>query len=236
VLAQAGVASRREAEQLMLAGRVWVDGAPATTLGMRVDPARARIEVDGRRVHVRDDNAYVVLNKPAGYVTTMRDPQGRPTVMDLLGTAAPKGIRVFPVGRLDADTQGLLILTSDGELTHRLAHPRHEVPKTYLAEVRGDVPDAAARRLVRGVELEDGLAQARSAKVRTRGKGKTQVEIVMTEGRKREVRRMLVAVGFPVTRLVRVAFGPVRLGGLKVGTARRLTPDEVGELHKLVGL
>lgn len=221
---------------MMLAGRVWVDGAPATTLGMRVDPARARIEVDGRRVHVRDDDAYLVLNKPEGYVTTMRDPQGRATVMDLVSGAVPKGIRVFPVGRLDADTQGLLLLTSNGELAHRLAHPRHEVTKTYLAEVRGDVPDAAARRLVSGVRLDDGPARARSARLRTRGRGKTQVEIVMTEGRKREVRRMLAEVGFPVTRLVRVAFGPVKLGGLKSGTARRLTPEEVGELHALVGL
>jgi 23S rRNA pseudouridine2605 synthase len=236
VLSAAGVASRRRAEELMRAGRVTVDGRPATTLGMRVDPERARIEVDGRRVEVRPDRVTLALNKPAGVVTTARDPQGRPTVLDLVAGAVPPGVRVFPVGRLDADTQGLLLLTNDGELAHRLAHPRYQVPRAYLAEVRGLAPDAVCRRLERGVLVDDGPARARRARIVARGRDRTQIELVMTEGRKREVRRMLDAVGFPVTRLVRTAVGPVRLGRLRAGQARRLTPVEEGELRRLVGL
>ncbi len=216
----------------MREGRVWVDGRPATELGMRVDPACARIEVDGRRVNVRSDRDYLLLNKPAGYVTTARDPQGRPTVMDLVRSKA----RVYPVGRLDADTQGLLLLTNDGELAHRLTHPRFEVRRVYLAEVRGAVSAGAIRTLTAGVRLEDGLARAVSARIIRRGKARTQVELVLTEGRKREVRRMLEAVGFPVISLVRTRFGPVDVKGLKAGATRVLTPQEVGELHKLVGL
>jgi len=216
----------------MRAGRVWVDGRPATELGMRVDASTARIEVDGRRVNVRANHEYLLLNKPAGYVTTAADPQGRPTVMDLVGTRA----RVYPVGRLDADTQGLLLLTNDGELTHRLTHPRYQVPRTYLAEVRGPVSAEACKRLVDGVRLDDGPARAVSANVVRRGKTRTQVELVLTEGRKREVRRMLEAIGYPVTKLVRTRFGPVDLRGVKAGTTRRLAPHEVGELHRIVGL
>ena len=216
----------------MLAGRVWVDGRPATTLGMRVDPETSQIEVDGQRVHIRTDHEYVLLNKPAGVVTTVADPQGRQTVIDLVRSDR----RLYPVGRLDADTQGLLLMTDDGELTHRLSHPRYEIPRTYLAEVKGLVPPAAIRRLATGVRLEDGPARAKSAKI-VRGAGsRTQVELVLTEGRKREVRRMLEAVGFPVLNLVRTRFGPLSLKDLKVGRTRKLTPQEVGELHKLVGL
>src|SRR5207247_7054257 len=186
VLAHAGIASRRAAEDLMRAGRVWVDGRPATELGMRVDATRARIEVDGQRVNVHPDREYVLLNKPAGYVTTSSDPQGRPTVMDLVRART----RLYPIGRLDADTQGLLLLTNDGELTHRLTHPRYQVPKTYLAEVEGTVPEESSRKLVEGVRLDDGTARAVSARVVGRTKGRTHVELVLTEGRKREVRRM----------------------------------------------
>ena len=217
---------------MMREGRVWVDGRPATELGMRVDPQRARIEVDGRRVNVRADRDYLLLNKPAGYVTTVTDPQGRPTVMDLVRSKT----RVYPVGRLDADTQGLLLLTNDGELAHRLTHPRYEVRRTYLAEVRGAMSAGAIRTLTTGVRLEDGLAKAASASIIRRGRARTQVELVLTEGRKREVRRMLEAVGFPVISLVRTRFGPVDVKGLKAGATRTLTPQEVGELHKLVGL
>jgi 23S rRNA pseudouridine2605 synthase len=232
VLAHAGVASRRAAEEMMREGRVWVDGRPATELGMRVDPSRARIEVDGRRVHVRADRDYFLLNKPAGYVTTAKDPQGRPTVMDLVRSKT----RVYPVGRLDADTQGLLLLTNDGELAHRLTHPRFEVRRAYLAEVRGAMSAGAIKTLMTGVRLEDGLAKAVDARIIRRGKARTQVELVLTEGRKREVRRLLEAVGFPVISLVRTRFGPVDVKGLKAGSTRPLTPQEVGELHKLVGL
>jgi 23S rRNA pseudouridine2605 synthase len=216
----------------MRAGRVWVNGRAATELGMRVDPTSARIEVDGRRVNVRADRVYVMLNKPSGYVTTATDPQGRPTVMDLV----EERTRIYPVGRLDADTQGLLLLTNDGELAHRLAHPRWQVPKTYLAEVRGPMSPAAVRRLTEGVRLEDGVGKAAAAKVIGRSKSRTQVELVMTEGRKREVRRMLEEVGNPVVKLVRTRFGPMEVRGLKSGKTRALTPHEVGELHRLVGL
>jgi len=232
VLAHAGIASRRAAEDLMRSGRVWVDGKPATELGMRVDPMRARIEVDGARVHVRGDREYILLNKPAGYVTTVVDPQKRPTVMDLVTTRT----RVFPVGRLDADTQGLLLLTNDGELAHRLAHPRYRVEKVYLAEVRGPLSAEGCRRLTEGVRLDDGPARAAAARVVGRGKSRTQVEVTMTEGRKREVRRMLEEIGHPVIKLVRTRFGPVDVRGLKAGATRALTSHEVGELHRLVGL
>ena len=216
----------------MLAGRVWVDGRPATTLGMRVDPLRSQIEVDGQRVHVSTDHEYILLNKPSGVVTTMSDPQGRPTVMDLIRSDR----RVYPVGRLDSDTQGVLLLTDDGELTHRMSHPRYEIPRTYLVEVRGLVPDAAVRRLVAGVRLEDGPARAKTAKVIRSASSRTQLELVLTEGRKREVRRMLESIGFPAVKLVRTRFGPLTLRGLKAGKTRLLTPQEVGELHKIVGL
>lgn len=232
MLAHAGVASRRAAEQMMLAGRVWVDGRPATTLGMRVDPQTSRIEVDGLRVHVSGEHEYLLLNKPSGVVTTVRDPQGRQTVMDLIRSDR----RVYPVGRLDAETQGVLLLTDDGELTHRLSHPRYQIPRTYVAEVRGVVPPAAVRRLVDGVRLDDGPARAKSAKVIRNAGSRTQLELVLTDGRKREVRRMLEAVGFPVINLVRTRFGPLTLRGLKAGKTRALTPEEVGELHKIVGL
>jgi 23S rRNA pseudouridine2605 synthase len=232
VLARAGIASRRASEDLMRSGRVWVDGKPATELGLRVDPARARIEVDGARVHVRGDREYILLNKPAGYVTTVIDPQKRPTVIDLVKTRT----RVFPIGRLDADTQGLLLLTNDGELAHRLAHPRYRVEKVYLAEVRGPLSAEGCRRLTEGVRLDDGPARAAEARVVGRGKSRTQVEVTMTEGRKREVRRMLEEIGHPVIKLVRTRFGPVDVRGLKAGDTRDLTPHEVGELHRLVGL
>ena len=232
MLAHAGVASRRAAEQMMLAGRVWVDGRPATTLGMRVDPARSKIEVDGRRVHLSTDHEYLLLNKPAGYVTTVSDLQGRPTVMEL----ARSKRRLYPVGRLDLQTQGLLLLTDDGDLAHRLMHPRFEIRRTYLAEVEGVVPPAACRRMEEGVRLEDGMAKATSARIIRRAQSRTQLELVLTEGRKREVRRMLEAVGFKTAKLVRTRFGPLSVRGLKVGATRPLTPEEIGELYRIVGL
>lgn len=216
----------------MTAGRVWVDGRPATTLGMRVDPTRSKIEVDGGRIHLSPDHEYVLLNKPIDVVTTASDPQGRQTVLDLVRTKR----RLYPVGRLDADTRGVLLLTDDGELTHRLTHPRFEVPRTYVAEVTGEVPRAAVRRLVSGVRLDDGTARAQAARVVGKTRSRTQVELVLTEGRNREVRRMLEAIGFPVLKLVRTRFGSLTLRDLKVGAVRRLTPAEVGELYQLVGL
>jgi 23S rRNA pseudouridine2605 synthase len=232
VLSHAGVASRRAAEELMRGGRVWVNGRPATELGMRVDARTAKIEVDGRRVNVRGDRVYLILNKPAGYVTTASDPQRRPTVMDLVTSRE----RVYPVGRLDADTQGLLILTNDGELAHRLSHPRYRVPRTYLAEVLGSVAPETCTRLVDGVRLDDGPARATSARIVAKSRGRSQVELVLGEGRKREVRRMLEALGHPVSKLVRTRFGPIDVRGLRAGATRALTPAEVGDLHRLVGL
>lgn len=232
VLAAAGVASRRAGEELIAAGRVAVDGRIVTELGTRVDPTRVRIEVNGVRVSVHPDHEYMVLNKPPEVITTARDPQGRRTVIDI----ARSRRRLFPVGRLDADTTGVLLLTDDGDLAHRLAHPRYRIPKVYLAEVRGAVADETGRKLERGVALDDGPARAVAARVRGRGRRSSQLEVTMTEGRKREVRRMLEAVGHPVVSLSRVSFGPIKLSGLKLGATRPLTPAEVGELYRLVGL
>ena len=232
VLSAAGVASRRVAEDLIVEGRVAINGKIVTTLGVRVNAVTDRIEVDGSRVATDPGKFYVLLNKPAGVVTTTSDERGRPTVIDLVSSP----VRVYPVGRLDADTQGVLLLTNDGELAHRLAHPRFGVERIYRAEVVGTIPQPAVDRLVRGVPLEDGVAKALRARIVTGGKTKSQVEIVMGEGRKREVRRMLEAVGHPVIRLVRRSFGPIRLGDLKVGATRPLTQSEVGALHQLVDL
>lgn len=231
-MAAAGVASRRAAEELIAAGRVRVDGAVVRTQGTRVDPARARIEVDGERINVSTRYEYVLLNKPAGVVSTVNDPQGRRTVLDLAGARQ----RVYPVGRLDAETTGLLLLTNHGELAHRLAHPRYQVPRVYLAEVRGAITKDAERNLVKGVRLEDGWARAKAVRVRTRAPGRSQVEVTMTEGRKHEVRRMFEAVEFPVIRLARTGFGPLRLRGLPAGATRRLSAEEVGRLLETVGI
>lgn len=231
VLAAAGIASRRASEELIAAGRVKIDGAVVTTLGTRVDPTRARIEVDGKRVAVDPRRRYLAMNKPPGYITTAKDEHGRPTVIDLVGAKE----RLFPVGRLDADTTGLLLLTNDGPLANRLAHPRYQIEKTYIAEVDGRVAPDVIKRLVEGVYLEDGPARAKRARVRTASGQRAQIEITMTEGRKREVRRMLAAVGYPVRRLVRVSFGPIKLGNLAQGRTRSLSPQEVGELQRLVG-
>ena len=232
VLAAAGIASRRRAEMLIDEGRVTVDGAIVREQGMRVDPRRARIEVDGERISVHPDHEYVLLNKPAGVLTTASDPQGRKTVFQFVRTKR----RLFSVGRLDAETTGLLLLTTDGELAQRLAHPRYEVPRTYLAEVRGAVEPRALRRLLEGVPLEDGVARATRAKIVRASRGKTHLELTLTEGRKHEVRRMLEGISHPVISLARIRFGPLKLRDLPLGATRRLTPAEVGEMLAAVGL
>jgi 23S rRNA pseudouridine2605 synthase len=224
-LARAGLGSRRACEDLVRQGRVRIDGRVAE-LGDRVEPARSRVEVDGIRVPLDPAIRYYALNKPRGVVTTARDPQRRPDIRGFL----PSGERVFPVGRLDRDTEGLLILTNDGELANRLMHPRYGVEKEYLAEVDGPVGERALARLVRGVPLEDGPARARSARAVARTGGRTAVRLVMAEGRKREVRRMLAALGLTVRRLVRVRVGPVRLDRLGPGEVRALEPGEVRAL------
>jgi 23S rRNA pseudouridine2605 synthase len=233
LLAQSGVASRRSCEELMLAGRVEVDGEVVTRLGTKVDPARAVIRVDGRRLPPQSPHVYLVLNKPRGVVSTMSDPQGRRSLGDLV---ADRAERLFHVGRLDTDTEGLLLLTNDGELAHRLSHPSYEVVKVYLAEVQGPVARDVGKRLKAGVELEDGVAHADAFRVVTTSGGRYLVEVSLHEGRKHIVRLMLEAVGHPVSRLVRTDVGPISIGNLKPGKHRRLSQQEVGALFAAVGL
>jgi 23S rRNA pseudouridine2605 synthase len=229
ILARAGYGSRRACEELIVEGRVTLNGAPAT-LGDRADPVEDEVRVDGLEVNLDPNVRYYALHKPPGVVTTMRDPQGRPDIRDFL----PEGPRVFPVGRLDRDTEGLLLLTNDGDLANALTHPRFGVEKEYLAEVEGVPTPKHIGQLRRGVGLEDGDALAKSARVAGRSGDRGAVRLVMTEGRKREVRRLLAAVGLPVTRLVRVRVGPIRLGGLPPGERRELTHDEVVALRRVV--
>jgi 23S rRNA pseudouridine2605 synthase len=230
-LARAGFGSRRACEDLIRDGRVTVDDRTAT-LGDKVDPATARVLVDGHRVSADPSMHYLALHKPAGVTTTMRDPHASSDLRGLL----PDGARVFPVGRLDRETEGLLLLTNDGELANRLMHPRHGVEKEYLAEVDGRPTEQVLARLRRGVPLDDGPARAISARAVGRSGERGAVRLVLAEGRKREVRRMLDAVGLPVRRLVRLRVGTVTLGRLKAGEVRDLTPEEVRELYRVAGL
>ena len=229
ILARAGYGSRRACEELIVEGRVTLNGSMAT-LGDRADPVEDEVRVDGLEVNLDPNVKYYALHKPPGVVTTMRDPQGRPDIRGFL----PEGPRVFPVGRLDRDTEGLLLLTNDGDLANALTHPRFGVEKEYLAEVEGVPTPRHMGQLRRGVELEDGDARAKSARVAGRSGDRGAVRLVMTEGRKREVRRLLAAVGLSVTRLVRVRVGPIRLEGLPPGERRELTHDEVVALRRVV--
>jgi 23S rRNA pseudouridine2605 synthase len=230
-LAQAGFGSRRAAEQVVLAGRVEINGEVVLDLGRRVDPERDRLSVDGIRVVLDTRRRYWLLNKPAGVVTTASDERGRPTVIELV----PDNPRVYPVGRLDLETEGLLLLTNDGDLAHRLMHPSYGVHKRYLAEVE-QLPPGTVARLTRGVRLEDGPARAERARIVGRSGRRQMLEIDMVEGRNREVRRLLDAVGAPVRRLVRTSLGPLRLTGLAPGEHRPLTPEELRKVYKAVGL
>jgi 23S rRNA pseudouridine2605 synthase len=223
VLAQAGLGSRRTCEELIADGRVTVDGQEAL-LGDRVDPETSVVEVDGVPIGIRPGTVYYLLNKPSGVVTTADDPQGRPVVVDLV----PAEPRVFPVGRLDLDTEGLLLLTNDGDLTHRLTHPSFGVEKEYLAEVDGEPGRGALRRLREGVELDDGVTAPATVGV----VGTSLLRIVIHEGRNRQVRRMGEAVGHPVRRLVRTRIGPVTDRTLKPGEWRELTQAEVRALER----
>lgn len=229
VLAAAGVGSRRVCEGLIAAGRVSVDGRVVTELGRRVDPATAVVSVDGNRIKTRDDLVYLALNKPRGVLSAMSDVRGRRTVADLV---ADRPERLFHVGRLDADSEGLLLLTTDGDLAHRLMHPAFGVAKTYLATVPGPVRRDVGRRLRAGVDLEDGPARVDGFRVVQISGDRAIVEVVLHEGRKHIVRRLLDAVGHPVERLVRTAIGPVRLGGQKAGTVRELTAAELAALYR----
>jgi len=230
LLARAGYGSRRSAEDLIVEGRVTLNGIVAT-LGDRADPAEDEVRVDGLELNLDPNVKYYAFHKPAGVVTTMSDPQGR---RDIRAFVPQDGPRVFPVGRLDRDTEGLLLLTNDGVLANALMHPRFGVEKEYLAEVEGVPTPKHVGQLRRGVELDDGHARATSARVAGRSGERGAVRLVMTEGRKREVRRLLAAVGLPVTRLVRVRVGAVRLGALPPGELRELTHDEVIALRQVV--
>nr|VEG53918.1 Ribosomal large subunit pseudouridine synthase B [Actinomyces israelii] len=245
VLAHAGVASRRTCEQIIASGRVSVDGVTVTETGLRVDPGSQEIRVDGQRVLTNPEVVTLLFHKPAGVVCTMDDPQGRPTVGDYARRwvaehadelAATGEVRLVHVGRLDTETEGLLLLSNDGELSHRLMHPRYEIAKTYVAIVEGQVEHWVPRKLKRGIELEDGPAQADRVVVKDSGPAGSIVEITLHSGRNRIVRRMLDAVGHPVTRLARTRLGPLTVGSLRPGQMRRLTGDEVAALQREVGL
>ena len=226
-LSQAGVASRRAAEELIRAGRVRVNGAVVTELGVKVEPERDAVEVDGKSVRPAAAT-WIAVHKPRGVVSTRRDPEGRRTVYDVL---PPRLRRLFHVGRLDRDSEGLMLLTNDGDAAHRLLHPRFEVEREYEVEVERRLDPAARRRLLEGVPLEDGVARAtRVSQVAAAGGGPRRVRVVLREGRKREVRRLFDAVGNPVLRLVRVRYGPIALGDLAPGAWRPLTQAEVARI------
>ena len=232
VLAAAGLASRRACEVMISEGRVEVNGEVVTEQGRRVDPDTDVIRVDGARIPPPRRHAYLVLNKPRGVVSTMDDPEGRRTLADLV---PERRGRLFHVGRLDTDTEGLLLLTNDGDFAHKLAHPSFQVPKTYLAEVAGVVTPPTVRRLRDGVTLEDGPVKPSSVKVVSTAEDRSLVKITLHEGRNHIVRRTMEAVGHPVRELSRTGIGPVRLGNLKSGDLRDLTRDELGGLLDLIG-
>ena len=233
VLAQAGLGSRRACEELITAGRVSVDDQVVLELGVRVDPQNAVIHVDGLRLQLDQSVLTIALNKPLGVVSTMHDPEGRPSLAEFV---QGREERLFHIGRLDADSEGLILLTNDGELANRLSHPSHGVRKTYLATVEGRVSAGLAARLKRGVELEDGVVEVDSFRLVDATPQASMVEIVLHEGRNRVVRRLMEEVGHPVTRLLRTQIGPIKLGDLKVGRTRVLGKAEVGSLMTSVGM
>lgn len=233
VLAKAGVASRRHSEEMILAGRVGVNGQVVNQLGIKVDPNLDSITVDGRPLPESQGKIYVLLNKPRGYVTTLSDPQNRRIVTDLV-----TGIegRIFPVGRLDYDTEGLLLLTNDGDLTFALTHPKHEVEKTYLAKVKGTPNSASLKSFRRGLQLEDGMTAPAEVQIVEREGNNATLEIRIHEGRNRQVRRMCAAIGHPVLHLRRVRFGFLDLTGIMIGAYRQLTTTEVNRLKDIAGI
>ena len=235
VIADAGLMSRRAAEDLIRQGRVTVN-SERPELGRRVDPESDVIEVDGSRLLTSRGHVYLMLNKPKGVLTTLSDPQGRATVADLL----PAGKRVFPVGRLDTDTEGLVLLTNDGELAHRLMHPSFEIPKRYVAEVDGAMSASDVKTLTNGVRIDRGRkARADQARIRSIKGGRnprTMIEVTLHEGRKHVVKLMLAEVDHPVRKLVRTGLGPLKLGTLRPGASRKLTAEEISALYRAAGL
>lgn len=232
ILAEAGLASRRGSERLIIQGRVAINGQVVTAPGTTADPARDRIAVDGKALPPPQPKRYLLLNKPRGYVTSRRDPQGRPVVLSL---APEAGVRLFPVGRLDFDAEGLLLLTNDGELAHRLLHPRFGVRRVYEAEVAGRMSPQELGRFRHGVVLEDGLAKPVDVRLLRRTRGTAWLRLTFTEGRYREVKRFCAALGHRVVRLRRVQFGPLHLGRLAPGAVRPLSSAEVGRLGAIAG-
>jgi pseudouridine synthase len=233
ILARAGIASRRRAEELIRAGRVKINGKVVNRLGLKADPARNRIEIDEKLVNAEETKLYLAFYKPVGVLTTLCDPQGRPKLSDFLHGLAG---RVFPAGRLDFDSEGLLLLTNDGELAYRITHPRYKVAKVYNVWVSGSIGTDAVARLTGGVVLEDGPVQPVAVKVLRKEPGRSLLQITLKEGKKRQVKRMCAAVGCPVVHLKRTAIGPLRLGKMKPGEYRRLSPQEVKRLKHQVGL
>jgi 23S rRNA pseudouridine2605 synthase len=236
VLSQAGIASRRVAEKMILDGRVEVDGQIVIELGRRVDPENSEIRVDGAKIRMDDTLVYLALNKPFGMLSTMSDEKGRPCIGDLVEHRVRGNKNLFHVGRLDADTEGLILLTNDGELAHRLMHPSYEVPKTYQATVHGHVPRGMAKKLKDGIELEDGIVHVDDFGVVDTIPGHTLVRVTLHEGRNRIVRRLFAQVGFPVEALVRTDIGEVALGDQRPGSLRGLTRKEIAELYRAVGM
>lgn len=233
VISQAGVASRRHAEILITSGRVRVDDKVVRKLGTRVDPSRQVIHVDGERLLLDTDSLTIALNKPVGVVSTMDDPEGRACLADYTQDYPQ---RLFHVGRLDTDTAGLILLTNDGELAHRLMHPSFEIPKTYVATVPGEVPRGLRKKMLRGIELEDGPVEVEDFRIKDQYGDLTLVELTLHEGRNRIVRRLLESVGFPVVELVRTQFGPVKIGRLHPGVTRKIDGPVLQELYKAVDL
>jgi len=231
ILAKAGIASRREAERMVIEGRVMVNGKIVDTLGFKADPSKDHIKIDGKRLKGFEPRVTLLLNKPRGYLSTVKDPEGRPTVMDLLKR---RKWRVYPVGRLDFDAEGLLLLTNDGDIAHLLSHPRFSIPRTYWVKVKGVPDEQRLTQLKRGVKLEDGKASVVSSAILRQGEKNSWVQVVVTEGRNRLVKRIFSAIGHPVLKLKRVGFGPIRLGNLPIGQFRYLTPVEVEDLKKLI--
>lgn len=232
ILARAGVASRRESERLIAAGRVMIDGKVVTRPGTKADPGRQEIKVDGQPIGATEPHQYWMVHKPPGVVCTASDPEGRPIVLDILPTEARE--RLYPVGRLDMYSEGLVLLTNDGELALQLTHPRYQVPKYYKVWVEGRPSPEAVAKLRRGVLIDKGPSAPARVHLKSTAGGVSKLRMVLTEGRKREIRQMCRAVGHPVKRLVRVGLGSLRLGDLAPGQSRRLTPRELDELRRSI--
>jgi 23S rRNA pseudouridine2605 synthase len=230
-LARSGIASRRKAEEYITKGFVTVNGRKVTEMGHLIDPDTDKVSFKGKPVHSTTEKIFLLLNKPPGYITTTSDPEKRPTVMDLISGIA---IRLFPVGRLDSDSEGLLLLTNDGEMANRLAHPRYGIKKTYRVHIRGRIENSQIKRLEKGVILEDGITAPAKVTMEYLGRIESKLLLQIAEGKKRQIRRMMDEVGHPVNRLIRIQYGPIVLGKLRSGEYRYLSALEIRELRKTI--